>query len=98
VIFVYFIIILFVIFGSFLVNLLSFSFQKHREILKPLSRVVCYCFCKRGWLRKHLANEWLAGTWFILWATVAATFGCFILFIAALAQMKGLQIFLMGTT
>jgi hypothetical protein len=49
-------------------------------------------------MRRHLANDWLAGTWFILWASFGATVACSVLFIASLAEVKSLQIFLMGTT
>jgi hypothetical protein len=38
------------------------------------------------WIRKHLANDWLAGTWFFLWANVLLTVGSFFLLGIALVN------------
>lgn len=46
------------------------------------------------WMLKHLANDWLAGTWFFLWANGIATLGSGILLIAALAVADAAQIFI----
>ncbi len=90
---------IFLCLGTFLFVRACYPNDKVRmKILKPLSRVVCWCCCKRSWMRRHLANDWLAGTWFILWASFGATVACSVLFIASMAEVKSLQIFLMGTT
>jgi hypothetical protein len=34
---------------------------------------------------KHLANDWLAGTWFFLWVSGLMAFGSFIYMIIALS-------------
>ena len=43
-------------------------------------------FGDKEWIRTHLANDWLAGTWFFLYANILLTVGSFgMLFIAAAA-------------
>ena len=37
----------------------------------------------RMWVVKHLANDWLAGTWFLLWANVLVTVISFLFFVVA---------------
>ena len=46
------------------------------------------------WVVKHLANDWLAGTWFFLWINIIMTFGSGILLIMALAVNSAQQIFI----
>jgi hypothetical protein len=46
------------------------------------------------WVVKHLANDWLAGTWFFLWANIALTFGAFLLLLIALGLGSPQQIFI----
>lgn len=51
------------------------------------------------WIVKHLANDWLAGTWFFLWANAIAAFvSVIILFISfALGDAAQIFIWLSGT-
>ena len=35
------------------------------------------------WALKHLANDWLAGTWFLFWANACFTFGAFVLLLGS---------------
>lgn len=37
------------------------------------------------WALKHLANDWLAGTWFLFWANACFTFGAFVLLLGSFA-------------
>jgi hypothetical protein len=51
-------------------------------------------FGSRIWMIKHLATDWLAGTWFIYWANVLVTFVSVLAFIVACAAGKGEAIFI----
>jgi hypothetical protein len=46
------------------------------------------------WVVKHLANDWLAGTWFFLWANAIMAFGSTVLFIATLVLQDKAQVFI----
>ena len=46
------------------------------------------------WAIKHLANDWLAGTWFFLWANFFLTLGSFIFLFYALYEGIPEQIFI----
>ena len=46
------------------------------------------------WVVKHLANDWLAGTWFFLWANIVLTLGTFVLALMAIAVNNSEQIFI----
>jgi hypothetical protein len=39
-----------------------------------------HCCCSEGLIDKHLQNDWLAGTWIVLWTTVFGTFVTFLAF------------------
>lgn len=54
-------------------------------------------FGPKLWVVKHLANDWLAGTWFFFWANALMVFGSLILFFAALALGDPAQIFIWFT-
>lgn len=45
------------------------------------------------WIIQHLSNDWLAGTWILLWGNLLLTFGCFIIFLMSLAVQDGAGIF-----
>jgi len=51
-------------------------------------------FGARIWVVKHLQNDWLAGTWFLLWANVLFTVFSFLLLFTAVASGDPEQIFL----
>lgn len=46
------------------------------------------------WAVKHLANDWLAGTWFFLWANALLTLGSFIMLLIALGLNNSGQVFI----
>ena len=46
------------------------------------------------WAIKHLANDWLAGTWFFLWANLFLTIGSFLALFVALYEGVPEQIFI----
>lgn len=46
------------------------------------------------WVVKHLANDWLAATWFILWANLLVAFASFVILIATLVYQDTTQIFI----
>eukprot|EP01031_Cornospumella_fuschlensis_P025364 gene25364-30626_t len=71
--------------------------QTRRELIQPIARFCCTCCCSSVWLDKHFINDWLAGTWFILWGTLLAFFVCLILLMVALAERDVLSIFIMLT-
>lgn len=56
------------------------------------------CQCGDKILRKHLPNDWLAGCWILLWATLMATIACLVLFIQSLREDHTLLIFIYGTS
>lgn len=64
------------------------SDRKAENFLLPYCIAV---FGSRMWIIKHLANDWLAGTWFFLWASGVFTFASFILMITAFAKSAGPQ-------
>lgn len=50
------------------------------------------------WIVKHLANDWLAGTWFFYYISLIMTVGSFFALIIALAVSSGpQQIFVWST-
>jgi hypothetical protein len=53
----------------------------------PLIYLLVFFFRSIRWVLKHLANDWLAGTWFFLFANFAMTIGSFGLL--GLAVMSG---------
>lgn len=55
-------------------------------------------FGDRQWIQKHLATDWLAGTWFFFWANVLLTVGSFLLLVAAMMAQDSKQIFLGSST
>ena len=69
--------------------------RPHRVL--NMTTVFCKCFCSEKFLRKHLVNDWLAGCWLFLWATVIAMFGMLYLFFTALYQDQEITQFIMGT-
>lgn len=44
-------------------------------------------------MRRHLNNDWLAGTWFVFWGTPLATVVCIGLLILSLMEGNPLQLF-----
>jgi len=60
--------------------------RKSENYLLPSCLYLCGA---QMWIVKHLANDWLAGTWFFLWASGAATLGCFYILVLALAAGAG---------
>ena len=44
-------------------------------------------------MRRHLNNDWLAGTWFVFWGTLLATVVCIGLLILSLMEGNPLQLF-----
>ena len=49
------------------------------------------------WMALHLANDWLAGCWLLLWATLVCTVACFALLISAIQARHSLTIFIYAT-
>jgi hypothetical protein len=46
----------------------------------------------------HLANDWLAGCWLLLWITMVLTLGCFVLMVDAINQRDALLTFIYATS
>lgn len=67
------------------------------KIIQPLATCMCWCFCSKRWLRRHLSNDWLAGTWLIFWCTLVSCIGCFVVTGAAVARHKILLGFILAT-
>lgn len=51
-------------------------------------------FGPRLWVVKHLANDWMAGSWFFLWANALLTFASFVIMLIAFAVGDSQQIFI----
>jgi hypothetical protein len=62
-----------------------------------MARCLCWCFCSERWLRKNIANDWLAGTWFIYWGTLLASIVCLVLLAVAIHEESSLLIFVLAT-
>ena len=65
--------------------------KKRKNYVLPLALKI---FGARIWVVKHLQNDWLAGTWFLLWANVFFTIFSFILLFSACETGNPEQIFL----
>ena len=65
--------------------------KKRKNYVLPLALKM---FGARIWVVKHLQNDWLAGTWFLLWAIVFFTIFSFILLFSACETGNPEQIFL----
>ena len=74
-----------------------FFLQPRRKIIQPAAFVMCYCFLRKSWMRKHLSNDWLAGCWFIFWGTLLCTVVVLVLVLISIAQGNGLQSFIYGS-
>ena len=57
----------------------------------------CLCLRERN-IEFHLANDWLAGCWLLLWITLVLTAGCLALLVQALGQHDALLIFIYATS
>eukprot|EP01038_Epipyxis_sp_PR26KG_P006951 gene6951-9506_t len=64
--------------------------KKQENYLLPLC---LRAFGAQMWIVKHLANDWLAGTWFFLWANGLLTFISFIMLFIALGLSNAKQVF-----
>jgi hypothetical protein len=67
------------------------------KFIQPMARCLCWCFCSERWLRKNIANDWLAGTWFIYWGTLLASIVCLVLLVVAIHENSSLLIFVLAT-
>lgn len=65
--------------------------------MQPIAFCLCACLCSKWWMRRHLNNDWLAGTWFVFWGTLLATVVCIGLLILSLLEGSPLQIFIYST-
>lgn len=60
---------------------------------------VAPCLCIREkHVGFHLANDWLAGCWLLLWITLVLTLGCFVLMVDAINQRNALLTFIYATS
>eukprot|EP01034_Spumella_vulgaris_P039265 gene39265-48506_t len=55
--------------------------MKYENVMLPFCLMMCG---PRMWIVQHLANDWLAGAWFMLWANLGLTMGSFLLLFVAL--------------
>lgn len=69
------------------------SDKKHKQVIKPVVRVI---FGRNHWIVKHLQNDWLAGTWFFLIATIVCFFGTLLLFFSAISKGNKEELFIYG--
>lgn len=75
----------------------SASGRPQQYILPVLGCCLKACLLSEKWMALHLANDWLAGCWVILFSTVALTIGCFVLLVLAIQDRHSLPIFIYGT-
>jgi hypothetical protein len=66
------------------------SEKKHENYVLP---IMLRIFGAQTWVVKHIANDWLAGTWFFFWANFLFTMGAFFLLIDACARGNPKEIF-----
>lgn len=67
------------------------SDKVHKNYVLPMMIRV---FGPQLWIVKHLANDWLAGTWFFLWANAIAAFASIIILFISFALGDAAQIFI----
>eukprot|EP01033_Poteriospumella_lacustris_P010019 gene10019-7161_t len=51
--------------------------------IQPLAQLLCRLCCSRAFVAKHLANDWLAGNWLMLWTMAALSMVCGVFFLVA---------------
>eukprot|EP01033_Poteriospumella_lacustris_P003249 gene3249-2395_t len=68
------------------------------QIIQPITRALCCCFCSRAFLDKHLPNDWLAGNWIFFWGLFVGSVLSFMLLLYALSIGDGLLIFIMASS
>lgn len=67
------------------------SEKQHENYVLP---VCLRIFGAQMWVVKHLANDWLAGTWFFFWANFIFTVGTFALLLDAVSKGNPKDIFI----
>mmetsp|Transcript_964 Transcript_964/g.964 ORF Transcript_964/g.964 Transcript_964/m.964 type:complete len:321 (-) Transcript_964:227-1189(-) len=67
------------------------SEKKHRQIIKPLARI---CFGPHHSIIKHIQNDWLAGTWFFLYASALSTLASLVVLVYSCRDANQLEIFI----
>lgn len=67
------------------------------KIIQPLTNALCCCFCSQAWRKRHLANDWLAGCWIFLFATIFATILMFFATCYELYEADSLLVFIIVT-
>lgn len=85
----------------FLVNCYPSDDDRPAYILPCIRALNCGSMnicCSERLISKHLQNDWLAGTWIILWLTVVATIVTSYMFIRGIQSRIPLKIFIDGCT
>lgn len=72
--------------------------EKRKPYIKPVVKAMCNCCISNAFIEKHLYNDWLAGTWILLWGNVLGLIGFAVLAIVAIWNRKSLQLFIYGTS
>eukprot|EP01038_Epipyxis_sp_PR26KG_P013674 gene13674-18349_t len=88
---------IFVILGTLLFVRASYPSEKRSSYVLPITIVLFWCCCSERWLKIHLANDWLAGWWVVLWASTFAVIATVFLFLVALAEQQYLLVFIFAT-
>jgi hypothetical protein len=68
-----------------------------RQFVQPCLHCFLYCCCTKRFLERHLANDWLTGTWIILIGTILAVIGSFMALVYYLAVYNSLLVYIFAT-
>ena len=83
--------------GVFVIGTILFVLACYPSEKKHENYVLPFClrvFGAQMWVVKHLANDWLAGTWFFFWANLVFTIGAMGLLIDACSRGNPKEIFI----
>ena len=87
-----------IVLGTLLFVRASYPSDKpNSRYILPVALCSLQCCCSEPFLKKHLANDWLAGCWIFFWGTLLATGACLVLTAEALSNKDSLLIFIYAT-
>lgn len=93
-----FVVSVFIVLGTLLFVRASYPSEKpNSRYILPIALCTLQCCCSETFLKKHLANDWLAGCWVFFWGTLVATIACIVLSANAIANKDSLLIFIYVT-
>lgn len=76
----------------------SKSEVERKPYIKPIIHMLCGPCLSHSFVERHLYNDWLAGTWILLWGNVLGLVGFAGMAVIAIWDQKSLQSFIYGTS